>query len=299
MLEIAVASGKGGTGKTFIASNLILFFEKNDLGGAIGVDADVEAPDLALALGGEEKVILKREVRESVKASVNYDLCDGCLECLKVCNFDAIILEGSKPKIINEFCEGCGACSIICPRKAIMLRETVTGWLSIVETASGVRIVKGDLEIGGRNTGHVVYMARNEAKKLAEEAGKRFIIVDCAPGIGCPVVSSLSGADYLLLVVEPTPQSLQGAKRILEIAKAFKIKSYCILNKYDLNEEFSRKIPEELGLEAIGKIPYDEKVVESYTMMKPIMLSEADGKIKQALDELFEEFIRKIGVKQS
>ena len=293
-MEIVVASGKGGTGKTFIASNLTLFFEKN-LGGAVAVDADVEAPDLALALGGEKNVLWKKDVWESARAVVNYDLCDGCGECLDVCMFDAITTsKDGKPSIAEEFCEGCGACSIVCPRKAIRIEPVLTGWILGLETESGVYVVMGDLEVGGRNTGHVVYLARNEAKKMASEKRKSHVIVDAAPGIGCPVISSVSGSDLLIIVVEPTPQSLQGAKRVLKVAEAFNVQSYCILNKYDLNPSFSEKIPEKLGVKMIGKIPYDEEVAESYTMMKPIISEPGDSAVKSALREVFENLLEEL-----
>jgi len=285
-LEIVVASGKGGTGKTFLASNLSIFFEKQ-LGGAVAVDADVEAPDLILALGGERRSISVKEVWESAKASIDYEKCTRCLKCVNVCNFDAMLVENSQPRIIAEFCEGCGACAIVCPAKAITIKQTSTGWISAAESASGVYVIMGDLEVGGRNTGHIVYLAKEEGKKLMRKLGKTHLIVDSAPGIGCPVVSSLSGANLLLIVVEPIPQSLQGARRLLEVAKAFRLETYCVLNKYDLNENFSRKIPAELGLEAIGWIPYDEEVVESYTMMKPLALSDTNSKVREALEDVF------------
>lgn len=294
-MEIVVASGKGGTGKTFLASNLAIFFDRG-LGGAVAADADVEAPDLVLALGGERAVISRKEVWESAKASIAYNLCTGCMRCLDVCGFDAVIVENSRPKIVAEFCEGCGACTIVCPSKAISLRKTLTGYLSTVESASGIHVVMGDLEIGGRNTGHIVYAVRKDAKRLAEQLRKEIIVIDAAPGIGCPVVSSLSGADVLLIVVEPTPQSLQGARRVLKVAEAFKLKAYLVLNKYDLNEEFSKKVCRELGLEVVGSVPYEEEVVESYTMMKPIALTSSGGKVRAALEEVFRNIVERIGV---
>ncbi len=293
-MEIVVASGKGGTGKTFLASNLTIFFDRR-LGGAIAADADVEAPDLVLALGGEKTIISKKEIWESAKASIDYGLCTGCMKCLDVCSFDAMTVEDSRPKIITEFCEGCGACAIVCPPKAISVEKTLTGYLSTVESVSGIHVVMGDLEVGGRNTGHIVYAVREDAKRLAKQLKKKFIVIDAAPGIGCPVVSSLSGADVLLIVVEPIPQSLQGAKRVLEVAKAFRLKTYLVLNKYDLNEEFSKRVCEELGLEVIGLIPYDEEVVESYTMMRPIALASSGGKVRSALEEVFRNLVEKIG----
>ena len=292
-LEIVVASGKGGTGKTFLSSNLSLFLER-ELGGAVGVDADVEAPDLALALGGVKRVLKRREIWESAKAEISYDLCDGCGKCLEVCMFDALETRDSKPKVLERFCEGCGACSIVCPRSAINIRRTLTGLLLEVETLHGMQVVTGDLRVGGRNTGHLVYEAREAGKKLAREIGKKFVVIDAAPGIGCPVISSLSGADLLLLVVEPIPQSLQGAKRLLEVARAFKLTSYCILNKYDLNETFSERIQEELGLNVIGKVPYDEGVVESYTAMTPIILRGSKSEAKAALEEIFQKMAEEL-----
>ncbi len=293
-MEIVVASGKGGTGKTFLASNLSIFFE-NRLGGAVAVDADVEAPDLILALGGEQRRISVKEVRESAKASIDHEKCIECLRCVNVCNFDAILVENSQPRIITELCEGCGACAIVCPAKAIAIRQVLTGRISVAESASGVHVVMGDLEVGGRNTGHIVYLAKKEGKELMRKLNKNHLIVDSAPGIGCPVVSSLSGADLLLIVIEPIPQSLQGARRLLEVAKAFKLETYCILNKYDLNENFSRKIPRELGLETVGWIPYDEVVVESYTMMKPVALSNMSNRVKRALEDIFDWLGQRIG----
>ena len=292
-MEIVIASGKGGTGKTFLASNISIFFDRR-LGGAVAADADVEAPDLVLALGGEKTIISRREVWESAKAHIDDGLCTGCMKCLEVCSFDAITVEDSRPKIIEEFCEGCGACAIICPSKAINVEEALTGHLLTVESASGIHVVMGDLEVGGRNTGHIVYAVREDAKKLAGRLGKRFVIVDAAPGIGCPVVSSLSGADVLLIVVEPTPQSLQGARRVLEVARAFRLRSYLVLNKYDLSEEFSKRVCEKLGLDVLGWIPYDEEIVESYTMMKPIALAGSRSRVRSALKEVFEALVEKI-----
>ncbi|HDJ67286.1 MAG TPA: 4Fe-4S dicluster domain-containing protein [Nitrososphaeria archaeon] len=286
-MEIVVASGKGGTGKTFLASNLAILINER-LDGAVAADADVEAPDLVLAMGGEKKLLRSREIWESMKASIDYKLCNRCLKCVDVCMFDAIRLVDGEPRIIEEFCEGCGACAHVCPANAISFRRTRTGRIYSVETVAGVKTTTGDLEIGGRNTGDLVYLVREEAKEIARGDHVKNIVIDSAPGIGCPVISSLSGADLLIIVVEPTSQSLKGAKRLLKVAESFKMKVTYVANKFDLNEDFLKTIDSELGLECVGKIPYDSEVPSSYSMMKPIAIHGMDTRAGKALKEVFE-----------
>jgi len=286
-MEIVVASGKGGTGKTFLASNLAILINER-LDGAVAADADVEAPDLVLAMGGEKKLLRSREVWESMKASIDYKLCNRCLRCVDVCMFDAIRLVDGEPRIIEEFCEGCGACAHVCPANAISFRRTRTGRIYSVETTAGVKTATGDLEIGGRNSGDLVYLVREEAKEIARGDHVKNIVIDSAPGIGCPVISSLSGADLLIIVVEPTPQSLNGAKRLLKVAEAFKMKVTYVVNKFDLNEEFLKAIDSELELECVGRIPYDSEVPSSYSMMKPIAIHGMATRAGKALKEVFE-----------
>ena len=286
-MEIVVASGKGGTGKTFLASNLAILINE-ELDGAVAADADVEAPDLVLAMGGEKRLLKSREIWESMKASIDYELCNRCLKCVDVCMFDAIRLVDGEPEIIEEFCEGCGACAHVCPMNAISFRKTRTGKIYSVETMAGVKTTTGDLEIGGRNTGELVYLVREEAKEFARKDHVKNIIIDSAPGIGCPVISSLSGAELLIIVVEPTPQSLTGAKRLLKVAESFKMKVTYVVNKFDLNEEFLKTIDSELGLECVGKIPYDSKVPSSYSMMRPMAIYGMDTRAGRALKEVFE-----------
>ena len=286
-MEIVVASGKGGTGKTFLASNLAILIDE-ELDGAVAADADVEAPDLVLAMGGEKRLLKSREIWESMKASIDYELCNRCLKCVDVCMFDAIRLVDGEPEIIEEFCEGCGACAHVCPMNAISFRKTRTGKIYSVETMAGVKTTTGDLEIGGRNTGELVYLVREEAKEFARKDHVKNIIIDSAPGIGCPVISSLSGAELLIIVVEPTSQSLTGAKRLLKVAESFKMKVTYVVNKFDLNEEFLKTIDSELGLECVGKIPYDSKVPSSYSMMKPMAIYGMDTRAGRALKEVFE-----------
>jgi len=288
-LEIVIASGKGGTGKTFFSSNFIHYMNKY-VEPVIGADADVEAPDLALALGGVEKVIHSESLYESRKAIINHDKCLGikCSKCISVCRFHALRIVGNSIEVINENCEGCGACSIICPVKAIEFKDTLTGKLYICHVKTSNVIVTGDLEIGQRNTGHLVYRVKELAHDYGGKIGVKHVVVDAAAGIGCPVISSLAGADVLILVSEPTPQSFQGAQRLLEISRSMKLKAYLVINRYDLNEEFALKISKELDVELLGLIPNDFSVIRSYAAMKPIIEYRPESRASQALRRLFE-----------
>ncbi|RLG89205.1 MAG: ATPase [Thermoprotei archaeon] len=288
-MEIVIASGKGGTGKTFLSSNLIHYMNKYvEL--VIGADADVEAPDLALALGGVERIMYSENLYESRKAVIDHNKCLGprCSKCLSICRFHALKVVGSSIEVIEENCEGCGACSIVCPVNAISFKVTLTGRLYICHVRTNSTIVTGDLEVGQRNTGHLVYRVKELAHKYAEEVNAKHIIVDAAAGIGCPVISSLAGADVLIIVSEPTPQSFQGAQRLLEMSRGMRLRTYLVINRYDLNEEFALKMARELDIELLGLIPNDFSVVKSYAAMKPIIEYQPRSRASQSLRRLLE-----------
>ncbi len=292
-MEIVVASGKGGTGKTFVSSNLVFYLHK--LGEKIvAVDADAEAPDLLLALGGPKENILVRKISSSRKAVIDHNRCIGCLKCVDVCKFYALEVENNKPRVVREYCEGCGACSIVCPVNAIEFYNMDTGVVRIDLSRVGVPVVTADLVVGGRNTGELVYKAKEEASKLAYENKADIIIVDAAAGIGCPVISSIAGSDVLLVVVEPMPPSLQGAERLLKLAKQFNVKPFLIINKYDLDPQYSNEIVKRLGMEVLGKIPYDRAVAESYANMEPILYSKPDHPVSRALSNTFKNLLERV-----
>ncbi|RLE93191.1 MAG: (4Fe-4S)-binding protein [Thermoprotei archaeon] len=283
--EIAVASGKGGTGKTFISSNLAYFIRKK-LGEVIAVDADVEAPDLILALGGEKSRISAEEYYGSYRPVIDYTKCTKCWKCVNFCKFGAITIGEKGPVVDYSKCEGLGACAVICPAQAISLKEAKTGVIYVAESAFGIKVVTGDLELGGGTSGRLVY----ELKKLARSfLNSGYVIVDSAPGIGCPVVSSISGADLLVIVVEPTPQSVKGSQRLLKVAETLGVKSVCIVNKYDINPDFSAKIGDLLGIEVVGKVPYSRDIVESYSMMTPLLATKSS--LKPLLENAFEKIL--------
>ncbi len=254
---------------------------------SVGVDADAEAPDLLLACGGSYRKLLEERVVESRKARIDSSRCIKCLKCLEVCRFEAIEVVDGVPRVEKALCEGCGACSLVCPSKCIELDYVATGIVRVDETKLGLIIASADLEVGGRSTGHLVYRCREVAKSFAQKSGSKHIVIDAAAGIGCAVISAMAGAELAIIVVEPLPPSIQGAKRMVALAKHFGIKSVAIVNKYDLDPEASKRVEKELGIEVVGFVPYDRVVVESYASMEPVIHRHPDHCVSKALIDAF------------
>lgn len=299
-MEIVIASGKGGTGKTFITSNLLYYINNILEKPAIGVDADIEAPDLVIALGGIKEILYEEDVYQSRKAVINYDLCNSCLNCINTCNFQALVIENDKPMVIEEFCEGCGACSLVCPVNAISYKVIRTGRVIACKTNFENIVVTGDLELGGRNSGELVYRIKNIAHDLCKKFNNDLVIVDAAPGISCPVISSLAGADYLIIVTEPTKQAFKGMERLYTLSKYFKLKVGLVINRYNLDNEKSieiEKFCKDFGIEFLGKIPISKEIIESYVNMKPI-LSIRESSIKNIVQEIVENIITYTGLRK-
>ncbi len=281
MKQIVIISGKGGTGKTVVTGSLA-FIAKNK----VMVDCDVDAADLHLLL---HPVVKERyEFRSGQTAVIDKKLCKECGECSKVCRFEAIRPDFS----IERFsCEGCGLCSRVCPHKAIRMEENIAGEWFVSDTAYGP-FVHAKLGIAEENSGKLVSKIRQAAKELAEKQTLDYVIIDGPPGIGCPVIASLSGVDCALIVTEPTLSGLHDARRVMEVAGHFKIPVKLAVNKYDLNPAMTGKIEKfcrEQGVPVIGKIPFDKTVVKALVEGKNIVeyaqcaVSDEIGKIWEDL----------------
>lgn len=255
MKEIVIISGKGGTGKTSLAASFAYLGGKD----VIVADCDVDAADMHLLLEPDFKV--SEDFYSGELAYINQDACTRCGKCADVCRFDAI------PNINNKYivdplsCEGCGYCARICPTNAIINKSQNVGKWYISTIKTGSIMVHAKLGIGADNSGKLVAKVKNEAKELAKKKQKDFVIVDGSPGVGCPVVSSLSGANFVILVTEPSVAGLHDLKRVYELVKKFNLKAGCIINKSDINKTVSQEIEVFLKSENIihiSNLPYDE-----------------------------------------
>ncbi|MCF6096905.1 ATP-binding protein [Thermovorax subterraneus] len=260
MKEIVVLSGKGGTGKTTVTASLAAL-AKN----AVLADCDVDAADLYLLLKPEIKETF--EFWGSQKAKINENKCEECGKCEDVCRFGAI----ENFKVNPIFCEGCRVCYNICPRKAIDMVDTLSGHWYISDTKYGP-MVHARLGIAEENSGKLVSVVKKAAREIAERGRYEYIITDGPPGIGCPVISSLSGADMALIVTEPTAAGLHDLERVLKLAENFKVAIKVVINKFDLAQEKSKEIEQyciSKGIEVIGKIPFDEEIVRAVSKGVP------------------------------
>ncbi len=262
MKEIVIISGKGGTGKTSVAAALASI--ANNI---VVADCDVDAADMHLIL--EPAIIESEDFFSGVKAEIDQSKCSSCGLCKDVCRFGAVSSRGNLFSIEPLDCEGCGYCFQVCPVGAISLPEQKVGQVYISETKLGCRMVHARLGIGADNSGKLVARVKKDARVQAELLGADFIIVDGSPGIGCPVISSLSGADYVLLVTEPTLSGLSDLQRVWQLIAQFRIPAACVINKADINPGMSRRISEFIssqGIRLLDEIPYDEDFSRAITL---------------------------------
>ncbi len=254
MKQITIISGKGGTGKTTIASNFIKMAHEH-----IAVDCDVDASNLHILL---EPDILKTEDFIGGAVAVVSDECIQCGKCETLCKFDAISDSETVIKIDTLKCEGCGVCKYVCPAEAITLQPSKQGQMFESETRY-CGLIHARLDPGAENSGLLITRIRNRAEDIANEKGLRLAIIDGAPGIGCPVISSLNGVDAAMIVTEPTLSAISDFKKVFKVAKMFQIKIFCCINKNDLNAKNSKVIENfcsENNIDLLGKIPYDSEV---------------------------------------
>jgi len=296
MKEVVVLSGKGGTGKTSLTASFALLAGSS----AVIADCDVDASDMHLLL---EPVVEREETFYSGKeAVIDPELCVSCNRCLEVCHFDAVLTDGTLYEISPVDCEGCSYCARVCPADAITMKPSLAGDWFVSNIRSGAKMVHARLGIGAENSGKLVARVKNEAKDLASKNSKALVLVDGSPGIGCPVVSSLSGANYIVIVTEPTVSGLHDLKRLRELIVKFRLPSGCIINKADLNEGYRDKILEYLKnekMDILGTIPYDEKITAAMVQGKSILEDEYSGtETAERIREIWNEIQFKIGLNE-
>jgi len=292
MKQITIISGKGGTGKTTLVASFAALAEN-----IVIADCDVDAPDLHLLLHPE---IVKREEFKGLKvAAIDKSKCIECGICEAACRFKAISdnardgdfftgVTGSGYAVNPTRCEGCGVCVFVCDQDAIILTERVSGYAFISKTKYGT-MAHAQLNIAEEASGKLVTVVRNNSQRVAEEEGSDLILIDGSPGIGCPVIASLTGVDLALVVTEPTMSGLHDLARILDVTRHFGIASVVCINKYDINEANSRKITEfcqERGVMIVRNIPYDHVVTEAMVAAMPVV-EFSDGAVSNAIREIW------------
>ncbi len=268
MKEIVVLSGKGGTGKTSIVGSLAALAKNKVL-----VDCDVDAADLHLLLRPVTRE--KHDFQSGQTACIEQDKCTQCGLCQEKCRFNAIL----NYKVNPVSCEGCGFCHYICPAEAIMMKENLAGQWFISDTKYG-DLVHARLGIAQENSGKLVALVRQKAREIAEKQDADYIISDGPPGIGCPVISSLSGANLALLVTEPTLSGQHDLERVIGVCRHFEVPAMVCINKYNINEENTQNIESYCRARDIpvaARIPFDNVVTEAMVKGLPVVEYSREG----------------------
>jgi MinD superfamily P-loop ATPase len=277
--ELVIISGKGGTGKTSLVACLASLFKES-----VVADCDVDAANLDLLLEG--KAIEKKEFIGGSKAVINTGLCTGCGTCREVCRFDAISQEFVVDRVA---CEGCGACARFCPVGAVDFSPRLCGECFICRDRNGSPFVFAELLPGEENSGKLVTMVRTEAREQADFCGLPLIIIDGPPGIGCPVISSVTGTRYAVIVTEPTGSGIHDMERVVELTRHFGIRTGVVINKSDINREHTERIRALCGnaaLTFLGGIPFEPRISEAQRRVKTILEYAPDSPASQAVRDI-------------
>ena len=280
MKELTIISGKGGTGKTSLTSAFAGLAENK-----IMVDADVDAADMDLIL--TPTVRYEEEFKGGHYAVIRQDLCTQCGQCLERCQFGAI----SQDFVIDKIdCEGCGVCVYFCPADAIEFPRRTCGKWYISDTRFGC-MIHAKLGIAEENSGLLVSLLRRKAKEMGEEQGMDKIIVDGPPGIGCPVIASVTNSNGVLVITEPTLSGIHDMQRVRELAQFLNVPAMLCINKCDLNPDMAKKMEEYAktnDMRYVGAIPYDRDMTKAMVEQKTL-LEYSDGKAAQAIKDIWDK----------
>ncbi|MBW2561179.1 MAG: ATP-binding protein [Deltaproteobacteria bacterium] len=296
MKEIVVISGKGGTGKTSIVASFAALAGKKVL-----ADCDVDAADLHLVLN--PRIEHRKDFSGGKKATIREAECIACDRCIEECRFDAIqyrVLSDGKtadtPHIDPIFCEGCGVCVRVCPSQAISFEPTVNGEWYTSSTDYGP-MVHARLGMAEGNSGKLVAQIRQESRDIAEREGLEYIIVDGSPGVGCPVIASITGSDLVLIVTEPTLSGQHDLLRVAQLTAHFRIPTVVCVNKWDLNPDITQQIEREAeghGVKAAGRVRYDTAITKAQ-IKKTSVVEYTDSAVSDDIKTVWQNVLYALG----
>jgi len=277
--ELVVISGKGGTGKTSVVASLAAL-----AGRSVLADCDVDAADLHLLL--DPQVRKTTDFSGGKRASIRPEDCIACGKCAELCRFEAIRRDGPENdagevtyRVDPVACEGCGLCAYFCPVEAIDFGPVVNGQWFVSDTRCGP-MVHARLGVAEENSGKLVSLVRKQAKEIAEREGLDLILIDGSPGIGCPVIASITGADFAMIVTEPSLSAIHDLDRVADLTEHFGIETIVCINKCDINEDLTGEIvarAEKRGLQVAGQFRYDPAVTQSQIERKSVVEFQNDG----------------------
>ncbi|MGD9995219.1 MAG: ATP-binding protein [Salinivirgaceae bacterium] len=285
-MEIAVISGKGGTGKSSISAALATLNHP-----VVLADCDVDAANLYILFNPvheTEQVYVSGET-----AVIDEELCTQCGLCIDYCRFDAISEIDNKVTISETFCDGCQLCSRICPANAISMVKNDKSRMYSGPFRNG-KMVYGRLAPGEENSGKLVNLVREKAREIAKKENIDTIIIDGPPGIGCPVISTITGVDHVLIGTEPTLSGLMDLKRTLEVTTKFNLKTWVLINKYDLNKEMTKQIEawcQDVHVPVVGKLPFNSQVVQAMVNCQSIMEYDATSDFALGIQSAYNKII--------
>lgn len=293
MKQLLVISGKGGTGKTTLTASFAALGKE-----LILADCDVDAADLHLLL--HPKIQERYDFIGGLMPELDSAKCRQCFKCVEACRYQAIdiypdlTLGSSKVSLNPLHCEGCTLCQYVCPNEAIQMKDHQCGHWFHSETRFGP-MIHASLGIGEENSGKLVSQVLTRAREVGEAEGKEILLIDGPPGIGCPVISSFSGTDLVLIVTEPTVSGWHDLQRVLDLAEHFQISALVCINKADLAEEVTQKIKNyctERHVKVVGAIPFDRQIPETLSQGKiPV---EEDLHSSHAIRDTFAQVIQEL-----
>jgi MinD superfamily P-loop ATPase len=303
MKQITVISGKGGTGKTVITAAFASLAKSK-----VMADCDVDASDLPLLL--DPRTNQTHRFKGGMTATVKQGKCTGCGECMEVCRFDAIREEegqearrrgqgarGQGTVVIDPVaCEGCRVCAFICPAEAIQMKENGAGKWYVSETKYGP-MVHARLGVAQENSGKLVAVVRTKAREIAQKNDLKLVMVDGPPGIGCPVIASITGVDLVVIITEPTFSAISDLKRVLGLTEHFRIPSVVLVNKHDINPDNTKNIEEfcqQEDAEVIGKLPFDNVFTEAMIEGENV-IEHSDSPVVGEIETIWEKVRARMG----